>query len=206
MGVANPSMSDERNCWHCGVSLPEQAQFCGECKVVQPLEIKDSFELLNLEPRFNIDMSSLESHYLSLVTLFHPDRYATMPPSVRLVAERNASMVNDAYETLNNPLKRGIALLKKRGIAVSLGEDHTIQDPELLMAAMQDREDLEEAQDEVQLQKLAKKNKEHIKECHDKFGRLYDGGDDDAARLSLLHLRYSMRLAEAIALKKRQWV
>lgn len=57
-------------------------------------------------------------------------------------------MINEAYKTLQDPLKRAQYLLSLRGIDVAEDERLKVEDPELLMEVLEVRENIEAAQEE----------------------------------------------------------
>ena len=66
--------------------------FCSYCDIV------DDYEVLGLAP----DASTEDAHraWLSLATIFHPDRFEAGPAQVRAEAARRMSEVNAAYERI----------------------------------------------------------------------------------------------------------
>jgi molecular chaperone HscB len=105
---------------------------------------KGYFELFGLPERFEVDLDLLAQRYRELQRVVHPDRYASASDQERRLAMQGASLVNQAVETLRDPLARGRYLLARRG--VEMGADHeTTSDPEFLMEQMDLRESLAEA-------------------------------------------------------------
>lgn len=102
----------------------------------------DHFELFGLPCRFELDGSILTSHFLELQRRFHPDKYATASERDRLLAMQKAVQINDAYQTLRNPIFRAQYILLLKGIDLN-SEKQTIDDLEFLMAQMSLREQLD---------------------------------------------------------------
>lgn len=103
------------------------------------------FQLLNLQPAFDIDLAQLEAEYFKAQRQYHPDRFIG-----KLTEERNQALnksmdINKAYDLLKNPLKRAQYLLHLEGIEV--GGEHDTVKPEqpLLIEIMELREQLEES-------------------------------------------------------------
>lgn len=101
------------------------------------------FELFGLAPGFGLDQTQLSQSYRELQRSVHPDRYASAPERERRESLQRASQINEAFQVLRDPLKRGYYLLELRG----RGQDHAAPetDPGLLMEQMELREALEEA-------------------------------------------------------------
>ena len=106
---------------------------------------KNFFQLFNLPEQFKLDKQQLDSAYRALQTQVHPDRYATDSDGQRRLALQWSTLVNEAYTTLKQPLKRADYLCKLKGTDVeqiSSAENST----EFLMQQLNWRETLAEAQ------------------------------------------------------------
>jgi molecular chaperone HscB len=134
-----------------------QALFCHTCGAAQPPAQLDHFRRLGLEPDFDLDLDIVEKRYLGFQRAIHPDRFATKPAKERAFAERQAVALNEAYETLRDPLRRAAYLLSLNGIDAAVSKDETVRDPELLMEAMEAREALMEATSIDKVEKLQAK-------------------------------------------------
>ncbi|MDD1784190.1 co-chaperone HscB [Enterovibrio sp. ZSDZ35] len=104
------------------------------------------FELFGLSCQFELDGSSLSSQYRELQRRFHPDKFATASEQDKLLAVQKAAQINDAYQTLSDPVRRSEYMLSLNGIELR-DEQQTMQDPEFLMQQMELREELEEIAD-----------------------------------------------------------
>lgn len=101
----------------------------------------DYFAALGLPRRFELESRTLEDAYHTAIRACHPDRHAQAAQAERLAALTRASLVNDAYEQLKDPLTRAAHLLALRGQDV-LGEQARVA-PALLHEIMELREQLE---------------------------------------------------------------
>jgi len=104
----------------------------------------DPFALLEVEPRFDLDLNLLEKRHRDLSRVLHPDRYAGRPAGERQQALGRAIEVNEAFRALKNPVRRAAALLARHGRQVDEA-DAPRADPSLLMEVMERREALTEA-------------------------------------------------------------
>ena len=113
------------------------------------------FELFGLPQHFVIDEQVLVRRYREMQQQLHPDKFASRPDGERRWSLQAASLVNDAYKTLQSDLSRAAYLLKLHGIQLD-EETDTQMDPMFLMEQMELREALEVAeQAENCLEKLA---------------------------------------------------
>nr|WP_086941249.1 co-chaperone HscB [Thaumasiovibrio occultus] len=101
------------------------------------------FDLFRLPSGFAVDGNLLSERFRELQRQFHPDNFATASERDRLMAVQKAAEINDAFQTLKNPIRRAEYLLTLQGVELH-GEQQTMQDPEFLMAQMMLREQLEE--------------------------------------------------------------
>lgn len=102
------------------------------------------FELFNLTPVFEVDEALLLPRYRELQKQFHPDRVAAEPADVQRAAVQKAADINTAFATLRDPVLRARHLLALVGHALDI-ESATVSDADFLMAQMELREQLEEA-------------------------------------------------------------
>ena len=115
----------------------------------------DPFELLGVEPRFDLDMAALEARHRALSGALHPDRYSGRPAAERRMALDKAIRVNEAFRALRDPIKRAERLLERAGIEV--GETAETQvSADLLMEMMEQREALADARRSKDLDAIGK--------------------------------------------------
>lgn len=104
---------------------------------------KNHFELFGLPVAFDIDANELTSRYRELQRRVHPDKFANASDQERRLSLQMTALVNEAFQTLKDPVRRGHYLLSLRGIDVG-EETDTAMDPAFLMEQMEWREHLEE--------------------------------------------------------------
>ena len=104
---------------------------------------KNYFELFGLPVGFIVDGDALAERYRELQRVIHPDRYAKASEQERRLSLQGASLVNEAYETLKDPIARGGYLLGLYGIEMDALQE-TTQDMAFLMEQMELREELAE--------------------------------------------------------------
>jgi molecular chaperone HscB len=102
---------------------------------------KNYFELFGMPVGFLLDGGELSARYRELQKVVHPDRFAAAGQQSQRLSLQGATLVNEAYATLKDPLKRAQYLLGLKGVDVSAGK-HTLNDPAFLMQQMELRESL----------------------------------------------------------------
>jgi molecular chaperone HscB len=105
---------------------------------------KNYFELFGLPVGYIIDSAELASHYRDLQRVVHPDRYANAPEQERRLSMQGATRINEAYQTLKDPLLRAHYLLSLNGIDMDAQQEST-RDTAFLLEQLELREELAEA-------------------------------------------------------------
>ncbi|MES9906607.1 MAG: Fe-S protein assembly co-chaperone HscB [Sedimenticola sp.] len=103
---------------------------------------KNYFELFGLPVGYLVDSEQLTERYRELQQVIHPDRFANASDHERLQSVQGSSRVNDAFETLKDPLRRAHYLLVLNGIDMDMQQEST-KDVSFLMEQLELREQLE---------------------------------------------------------------
>jgi molecular chaperone HscB len=129
------------------VGSPSSSRAPGQAQGQQP----DAFEQLGLPPRYDLDPAQLERAFFERSKELHPDRFASAPAAERVAALSRARALNDAYALLKRDASRAEYLLAREG--VTIGDNERI-DPELVMALLEEREQLAEARQRGELREV----------------------------------------------------
>jgi molecular chaperone HscB len=118
-------------CWSCSVAHNESTLFCPDCSKIQPPSSGDYFSVFGLTPRLNIDLSALEQEFHRLSRRLHPDRFARASENEKEWSLADTALLNDAYRTLKDPLRRTEYLLKLQGaeIGAAAADDKNRKNP-----------------------------------------------------------------------------
>jgi len=92
------------------------AHFCESCGKVQPPVPVDYFSFFGLPRKLNLDVAALEKDFYLLSRKLHPDLNAQAGSQEREWALEQSSLLNDAYRTLKDPIKRTEYLLRLEGV------------------------------------------------------------------------------------------
>ena len=111
---AKPLPQDTHSCWSCGSM--RAAHFCESCGKVQPPVPVDYFTFFGLPPKLNLDVAALEKSFYELSRRLHPDLNARAGSKEQEWSLEQSSLLNDAYRTLRDPLKRTEYLLHLEGV------------------------------------------------------------------------------------------
>ncbi len=92
------------------------AQFCESCGKVQPPAPSDYFTFFGLPRKLDLDVATLEKDFYDLSRKLHPDLNALAGSQEREWSLQQSSLLNDAYRTLKDPIKRTEYLLQLEGV------------------------------------------------------------------------------------------
>ncbi|MGA9643027.1 MAG: Fe-S protein assembly co-chaperone HscB [Terriglobales bacterium] len=108
-----PGEATER-CWSCGTMRAQH--FCNSCGKVQPAAPVDYFMFFGFPRKLDLDTAVLEKEFYALSRRLHPDVFAQAESVERAWSLEQSSMLNDAYRTLKDPIKRTEYLLRLEGV------------------------------------------------------------------------------------------
>jgi molecular chaperone HscB len=154
----------------------------------------DHFARLGVPAALDLEPAVLDKAYFALQRRWHPDRFVGKPAEERAKASTEAAALNDAYRTLKDPLARATYLARLKGVELP-GDGKTIDDPDLLMEAMDAREALHEAGTIQAVDALAAQAREQMQQALAGLGSLFLRDDKPALRKTLLRLRYLDKFA-----------
>jgi len=168
----------------------------------------DRFAVMGLPRSYELDERALEETFRSLSRKLHPDRFARATPRERRFSLEQTTLLNDAYRTLRDPVRRAEQLLALRGVKVA-GEERggaAVMPQEFLEQALEDREKLLEAKSEGGPEAVARlaegvRGKRH--EAMDEIARLLRQERPSDAQLQqagqlLARLRYYARYLDEV--------
>lgn len=172
-------------CWSCAVAHNESTLFCPHCSKIQPPPGGDYFSVFSLVPALDLDLGMLEHQFHKFSRKLHPDRFARASANEKEWSLADTALLNDAYRTLKDPIRRTEYLLKLRG--AEIGEEHAgkeRRDPSRVPADL-----LEEAFDlnmQLEEMRMAKKMGESdpelqssLDQAKKKFNDMLDNVDSD---------------------------
>jgi len=181
-------------CWSCSVAHNESTLFCPHCSRIQPPPGGDYFSVFGLKPRLNLDLQALEQQFHRLSRKLHPDRFARGQENEKQWSLADTALLNDAYRTLKDPLRRTEYLLKLQGAEIeeepatadgaSSGKDRKNPKPSRVPAdLLEEVFDLNMQLEELRMARAAGENErplvEGLAEPKKKFARLMSEVDRD---------------------------
>ena len=116
--------------------------------------LSNDFEIFGVAPAFALDREALDARWKDLQREAHPDRFAAADAQAQRQAMQWSVRINEAYQRLKDPLKRAAYLCELNGAPIQ-AENNTAMPAAFLMQQMQWREDLEDARDGAELERMA---------------------------------------------------
>jgi molecular chaperone HscB len=135
--------------------------FCDHCRSLFPADQLSHFELLGLQPVYDLPANTLRQRYLSVSRGVHPDRHTEEGGTLSV---RLSSQLNEAFRVLADPILRAEYLLELAGGASAASQREV--PPEVLADTLELREELQEARMEDDADRLA--------ECRGRVQAAYD--------------------------------
>ena len=160
-------------CASCGAPLPTRLPACPKCSHIErPTNKLDYYELLETPKSpnpFIVNESQLKNTFRRMQRYVHPDLWASqgevchtkgcLPFRVDVVLQAKtqiardlSGLVNEAYNTLLQPLSRILYILSQHNLDVS--ETDQLTDPRLISEIIEIREALEDASSESEVEEI----------------------------------------------------
>jgi molecular chaperone HscB len=160
------------------------------------------FELFGLPRSFDVDLQLLDRNYRELQRSVHPDRFVNASDQERRISMQQATQLNEGYQALKDPLKRGRYLLELDGRKHD-DERNTTSDKEFLMEQMELREALADVRGSEDaflalgriMDRIAADIDRLIGALQDQFGKA-DADSLDAAADTLTKMQFFRRLQD----------
>jgi molecular chaperone HscB len=123
------------------------------------------FTTFNLEPSFELNLEQLDQQYFALQNEGHPDRFVNKPEEEKIAALNQTIALNQAYQTLKNPVKRMEYILSLNDINLEQIKPEQI----LLITMMEYQELLADCMDRESCESLQKFIAIKLNECYEEF-------------------------------------
>ena len=160
------------------------------------------FELFGLEPAFELDIGDLRAEQQRLQATYHPDRFIGADDRDKRLSTQIASWVNQAYETLQDPVKRSRYLLEISGATIP-DDSSTTSDTEFLIEQIELREEVESCRHSddplQQCRRIGSKLAKRAGELEAEFVAHFESSDLDAALLSSRKMQFIQRIQHQLS-------
>ncbi|MDF7680206.1 co-chaperone HscB [Enterobacteriaceae bacterium ESL0689] len=168
----------------------------------------DYFSLFGLPVHYHIDSQALLSRFQDLQRKFHPDNFASGTPAQQLAAVQQSATINQAWQTLRNPLTRAEYLLSLHGFDLA-NEQHTMHDTAFLLEQLELREELdaiEQAEDNQRLSDFIQRVREMYTARHQQMIEQFADAAWDVAADTVRKLRFLDKLQNSAGQLEEKWL
>lgn len=159
------------------------------------------FELFEIPVAYDIDLNELQQKYTALQQAVHPDKFASASDQEKRLSMQQTSHINEACQTLKDPVARAVYLLKLKGVDINL-DNETTMDMAFLMEQMEMREKLADMRQQddplAQLDKLAAEVKSKMAEMTRQFSAAYENNELEEARELIRKLQFMQKAKKEI--------
>lgn len=158
------------------------------------------FQLFGQEENYKVDLSTLQEQLRDLQKQYHPDNFASQSQEQLNQAIAASSLINQAYNTLTQPLARAIYLLKLQGVEVDLVHD-TKFSQSFLIEQIELREQIgeaEENQDFDALEAIEHGLQADSKQLELQIEQSFQAQDFAAIREQIKHLAFYSKLEQLV--------
>ncbi len=160
------------------------------------------FKLFGLKPAFAIDLGQLRTEQRRLQASYHPDRYVNESDRDKRLSVQVASWINQAYETLRDPVKRSRYLLEING-ADFPDDSTTTSDTRFLMEQIELREALEACRQDpdglANSEQIEARLRQREAELASDFVARFEASDLDAAIGASRKMQFIQRIQHQLA-------
>ena len=162
---------------------------------------KNYFEIFNLPLTYDIDLTKAGELFLELQKKVHPDRYASAGDQEKRIAMQQTSLINQAFQTLKNPVARAQYMLKLKGLDMD-SETDTTMDAAFLMEQMEFRESIAEVQDNsdplAELDKMSADLKNKLEDLMNDFTLSFSEASYDAGREIVRKMQFIIKAKKEV--------
>jgi molecular chaperone HscB len=183
-------------CWSCRGPVLGGSIFCPTCGAVQPPNAADHFDRLGLPRGFDTDADLLDRSYFEAQRQLHPDRFATRTPRERTFSQLQAVSLNEAYETLKDPVSRAEYLIALAGMEVVPEGCSLVNEQKLLHEVMERREALADAETGDAVAALEDEARRDTDRCLRDLSAAFAAGDLALASRLVTRLKYLGKLTQ----------
>ncbi len=180
-----------------------------EKKLSETLLQSNFFELFDVPVSYQLDLQQVKQRYMKLQSQVHPDKFANAGDAEKRLSMQYTSRLNEAVQTLQDPVLRASYLLKLKGLDINL-ENETTMDAAFLMEQLELRETMENIKEKsasdgddpesslVQLDEIRRGIKKNIQSTMISFAEAWEADDLDIAREWVRKLQFLQKAVREV--------
>jgi len=161
----------------------------------------DFFQLFDVPVSFDVDLDLIHQRYMELQKAVHPDKFVNAGAQEKRISMQQTSRINEAFNTLKQPVDRALYLLELKGIDINF-ENETTMDADFLTEQMEMREALSEVREKeeplVELDQVAAEIKIKTENMMNDFSSCYEADRLDEARELIRKMQFMQKAKKEI--------
>lgn len=179
-----------------------QPAFIVASVMTQDILTCDFFQLFDVPVSFDVDMDLVHQRYMDLQKAVHPDKFVNASAQEKRISMQHTSRINEAVNTLKQPVDRALYLLKLKGMDINF-ENETTMDASFLMEQMEMREALSEVREKedplAELDRVGADIKVKTEEMMNDFSSCYEKDRLDEARELIRKMQFMQKAKKEIS-------
>lgn len=159
------------------------------------------FEIFDIPVSFECDINAIQQRYRELQKAVHPDKFVNSSDLEKRISMQHTSCINEAFNTLKNPVERALYLLKLKGLDINF-DNETTMDAQFLIEQLELRESLAavgndtESLDKLDVMGGEVKNK--LSRLMLDFSSLYEADETEQARELIRKMQFLKKAQKEI--------
>jgi molecular chaperone HscB len=159
------------------------------------------FELYDIPVAYEVDLEKVQQRHRDLQKAVHPDKFVNASDLEKRISMQQTSLINEAFNTLRQPVARAIYLLKLKGIDLNL-ENETTMDVDFLMEQIEMREALSSVSSRddplTELDHFSGQIKDKMKNMMESFSDSYENEKLDDAREWIRKMQFMQKAKKEV--------
>ena len=159
------------------------------------------FELFDVPVAYQVDLDLVQQRYRDLQKIVHPDKFVNASDQEKRISMQQTSRINEAFNSLKNPVDRAIYLLRLKGVDLNL-ENETTMDAGFLMSQMEMREELSEIRSKddplAALDGFAKHIKNEMLAMMESYSSAYENDQLDDAKEWIRKMQFMQKAKKEV--------
>lgn len=159
------------------------------------------FEMFDVPVAYEVDLDKVGQRHRDLQKTVHPDKFVNGSDLEKRISMQKTSLINEAFNTLRQPVDRAIYLLKLKGVDLNL-ENETTMDADFLMEQIEMREALSDVRSKddplSELDDFSRQIKAKMKSMMDGFSSAYENGKLDDAREWIRKMQFMQKAKKEV--------
>lgn len=159
------------------------------------------YRLFDVPVSFEVDLDLVQQRYMELQKAVHPDKFVNSSPQEKRLSMQQTSRINEALNTLKQPVGRALYLLKLKGMDINF-ENETTMDAAFLMEQLELRESLSEIRESedplAELDRVGGKLKTKTENMMSDFSKYYNEERLDEARELIRKMQFMQKAKKEV--------